>query len=102
MTIDRVRMISSAGDIPPQYASTPIGLLLEYHNLGRAHEAYSNARLLIGMCMDNRKHLRIPDNFALCVAALGEPVVNCVDLHSEMETNRFRDGKTTASDFSAR
>jgi carbonic anhydrase len=71
LTIERLRTISSAGDISPQYASTPIGLLLEYHNLGRPHEAYSNARLLIGMCMDNRKHLRIPDNFAFIIRSGG-------------------------------
>ena len=47
---DRLRTISSPAEIPPQYASTPIGLLLEYHNLGRPHEVYANARLLIGMC----------------------------------------------------
>jgi carbonic anhydrase len=28
-------------------------------------------RLLVGMCMDNRKHLRIPDNFAFILRAGG-------------------------------
>ena len=42
-------------DILPQYAATPIGLLLEYHNLGRAQGALSRPQLLIGMCMDSRK-----------------------------------------------
>jgi len=50
---------------------TPPGLLLEYHNLGRPHETYDSARLLIGMCMDNRKHLRMPDNFAFIIRTGG-------------------------------
>ena len=56
-------------EIPDQYKNTPIGLLLEYHNLERSHDSYSNAKLLIGMCMDNRKHLHIPDNFAFIIRA---------------------------------
>lgn len=63
--------ISSADDIFPEYRKTPIGLLLEYHNLKREYEAYSNAKLLIGMCMDNRKHLHIPDNFSFIIRSGG-------------------------------
>jgi carbonic anhydrase len=66
-----IRSVTSAGDIPPAYRDTPIGLLLEYHNLGRPFESYQNARLLIGMCMDNRKHLHIPDNYAFILRAGG-------------------------------
>jgi len=29
------------------------------------------AQLLVGMCMDNRKHLRIPDNFAFIIRSGG-------------------------------
>jgi carbonic anhydrase len=67
----RLFTIASGKDILPQYRDTPIGLLLEYHNLGRPHELYSSAQLLVGMCMDNRKHLRIPDNFAFIIRAGG-------------------------------
>jgi len=69
--MDRLLPISSEGDIPMQYRETPIGLLLEYHNLAREYEPYANAKLLIGMCMDNRKHLHIPDNFAFIIRAGG-------------------------------
>ena len=31
-----------------RYRETPIGLLLDDHNLGRDFDAYANARLLIG------------------------------------------------------
>jgi len=69
--MNRLIPISSRDDIPERYRDTPVGLLLEYHNLGRHHAAYSSAQLLIGMCMDNRKHLRIPDNFAFIIRAGG-------------------------------
>lgn len=63
--------VESPGDIPAPYRDTPIGLLLEYHNLKKAYDSYSSAQLLIGMCMDNRKHLRIPDNFAFIIRSGG-------------------------------
>jgi len=67
------RLISVNGpdDIFAEYRGTPIGLLLEYHDLGRPFDAYSRAQLLIGMCMDNRKNLRIPDNFAFIIRTGG-------------------------------
>ncbi len=67
----RLIPIGSRKDIPDRYAGTPIGLLLEYQNLGRKGDSYASARLLIGMCMDNRKHLHIPDNFAYIIRAGG-------------------------------
>jgi len=69
--MDRLLQVTSSAAIPDPYRETPIGRLLEYHNLGRAHEQYSAAQLLVGMCMDNRKHLRIPDNFAFIIRAGG-------------------------------
>jgi carbonic anhydrase len=56
--------VTCAADILPPYRQTPIGLLMEYQNLNRSFDPYAVAQLLIGMCMDNRKMLRIPDNFA--------------------------------------
>lgn len=69
--MNRLIEISSSDGIPAGYRDTPIGLLLEYHNLGRPHEAYAAARLLVGMCMDNRKHLNIPDNFSFIIRSGG-------------------------------
>jgi carbonic anhydrase len=63
--------INSIEDILPEYRKTPIGLLLEYHNLNRPFNTYDKAELLVGMCMDNRKHLNIPDNFAFIIRAGG-------------------------------
>jgi carbonic anhydrase len=58
----RLMPVSNVESIPPALRGTPVGLLLEYHNLGRPYDSYTQAQLLIGMCMDNRKHLCIPDN----------------------------------------
>ncbi len=69
--MNRLIDISNKEDIFPQYQNTPIGLLLEYHNLNREYEEYDTAQLLVGMCMDNRKHLHIPDNFSFIIRAGG-------------------------------
>ena len=63
--------IQSKEDILPEYRNTPIGLLLEYHNLNRPFDDYQTAKLLIGMCMDNRKHLQMPDNFSFIIRTGG-------------------------------
>jgi len=41
------------------------------YNLNREFESYQNAQLLVGMCMDNRKHLHMPDNFAFIIRSGG-------------------------------
>lgn len=69
--MERLQPVHTYEDIPEAYAATPIGLLLEYHNLQRPLEHYNQAHLLIGMCMDHRKHLRIPDNFSYIIRAGG-------------------------------
>jgi len=68
---ERLVNINKVSDIFPEYADTPIGRLLEYHNLERPFEPHTQAELLIGMCMDNRNHLRIPGNFAFIIRAGG-------------------------------
>ena len=69
--MNRLLPVTSPHNIPALYRDNAIGLLLEYHNLRREYESYSNAQLLIGMCMDNRKHLHIPDNFAFIIRSGG-------------------------------
>ncbi len=69
--MNRLIPIITKNDILSEYKETPIGLLLEYHNLDRDFENYSNAQLLVGMCMDNRKHLHMPDNFAFIIRSGG-------------------------------
>lgn len=69
--MQRLTAINSISDINQEYRNTPFQLLLEYHNLGRPLENYTSAQMLIGMCMDNRKSLNIPDNFAYIIRAGG-------------------------------
>ena len=69
--MDKLLSINTASDIPPEYRQTPIGLLLEFHNLNRPLDQYDTAQLLVGMCMDNRKHLHMPDNFAFIIRSGG-------------------------------
>jgi carbonic anhydrase len=69
--MNRLIPIQTSDDIAPAYRNKPIGDLLEYHNLNRPFDTYAKAQLLIGMCMDNRKHLHIPDNFAYIIRAGG-------------------------------
>jgi len=69
--MNRLLSINSKDDILPEYQQTPIGLLLEYHNLDKPHQTYDKAELLVGMCMDNRKHLHMPDNFAFIIRSGG-------------------------------
>lgn len=63
--------ISVADQIPAELRNTPIGELLEYHNLDKPFGKYDRAQMLIGMCMDNRKHLHIPDNFSFIIRTGG-------------------------------
>ena len=69
--MNRLIPIDGTDDIPPSVRGTGIARLLEYHDLGRPFETHQQAELLVGMCMDYRKHLRIPDNFAYIVRAGG-------------------------------
>ena len=67
----RLVSVATKEDIFPEIRNTPVEWLLEYHNLNREYDHYTQAQLLIGMCMDHRKHLRIPDNFAYIIRAGG-------------------------------
>jgi carbonic anhydrase len=64
-------LVDGHEDIPEKYRGTPIGDLLEYHNLDRPFDTYTTAKLLVGMCMDSRKHLKIPENFSYIIRAGG-------------------------------
>ena len=72
--------VNYRSDILPEYRGTPVGLLLEYHNLDRALGSGPGRQLLIGMCMDSRKALRIPHDFAFVLRTAG----------ANMRDNEFR------------
>lgn len=69
--MNRLLPVQEQSDIPEDYRDTPIGLLLEYNNLNRPFESYQNAQLLVGMCMDHRKHLQMPENFSYIIRTGG-------------------------------
>ncbi len=69
--MNRLVAVTKKTDIPPEYRDTPIGLLLDFHNLDRPLEEFTSAQLLIGMCMDNRNQLRIPNNFSFILRSGG-------------------------------
>ncbi|ENJ9653302.1 carbonic anhydrase [Clostridium botulinum] len=62
--MDKLIKVENIEDILPIYENTAIEKLLKYHNLGYKLEECNKAELLVGMCMDNRKQLNIPNNFA--------------------------------------
>jgi carbonic anhydrase len=62
----------SVADILPAYVGTPVEWLLRYHNLAESPPpASGRAQLLVGMCMDDRKDLVIPNEFAFVLRAAG-------------------------------
>lgn len=63
--------ITNDKQIPSNYTKTPISELISYQNLDAEFKAYNSAELLIGMCMDNRKLLHIPENFAYIIRTGG-------------------------------
>jgi len=70
--VNRLIDIAAESDIPGAYRAGPLGALLRYHNLGADMPKRAvKPELLIGMCMDSRKHLRIPDNFAFILRTGG-------------------------------
>ena len=72
--------VTKPEDILPEYRGTPVELLLEYHNLGRVPAGPAAPQLLIGMCMDSRKALRVPNDFAFVLRTAG----------ANMRDNEFR------------
>lgn len=59
-----LKPVRSNCDMPRSLRGTPFGRLFGYHNFGLPFKEYEKAKLLVCMCMDNRKQLRLPDNFA--------------------------------------
>ncbi|MBN2892648.1 MAG: hypothetical protein JXL97_12340 [Bacteroidales bacterium] len=67
----RLIEISKEADVFPKFKNTPIGDLLEYHNLNKKYIEYDKAEILIGMCMDYRLKIKHPDKFAFVIRTGG-------------------------------
>ena len=80
VSMHKVLPVTTPADILPIYRGTPVAALLEYHNLRRPLDPVPKPELLIGMCMDSRKTLRIPNDFAFVLRTAG----------ANMRDNEFR------------
>lgn len=69
--MNRLLPVKTQNDILPGYRGTPVETLFEYHNLKKPFGEYQDSKMLIGMCMDKRKHLNIPENFAFIIRTGG-------------------------------
>jgi len=69
--MERLHAVNSEKDIFPQYKGTPIHALFCYHNLSVPFKKHLKPELIVGMCMDNRKQLTLPDNFAFIIRSGG-------------------------------
>lgn len=69
--MERLIPVRTYDDVPPELRGTPAGRLLACHNLGAPLDPCDRPEILIGMCMDYRKHLRIPENFAYILRSGG-------------------------------
>lgn len=64
--------VRTESDILPRYRGTPVERLLRYHNLEEPlPPSTGHAEIIVGMCMDNRKSLRLPDEFAYVLRTAG-------------------------------
>jgi carbonic anhydrase len=66
--------VEVAEDILPEYHNTPIHTLFNYHNLAvplPPDEKVNRPEMIIGKCMDNRKWLEIPKNYAYILRTPG-------------------------------
>jgi len=67
----RIKPIHKESEIPKKYMGTPVETLIRYHNFAEEGAPYQSAEILVGMCMDNRKALHVPDNFACVIRTAG-------------------------------
>ncbi len=69
--MERLTAVRTQEEIPEHLRRTPFERLLACHNLGAPLTPCERPEVLIGMCMDYRKHLRIPENFAYILRSGG-------------------------------
>jgi carbonic anhydrase len=67
-----LRPVTRLEEILPQYRNTPIELMLRYHNLGEPRPPSGGTPvMLVSMCMDHRKELHVPNEFAYILRSAG-------------------------------
>ena len=68
---ERLIPITNIEDIPSKFLGTPVETLFRSHNLGEKFAAPESPQMLISLCMDHRKKLNIPDEFAYILRNAG-------------------------------
>lgn len=68
------KSIINAEDIPQEYLGTPIEELINYQNLNADFQKHETPSLVVVMCMDNRKQLKIPNKFSFIIRTPGARV----------------------------
>ncbi len=76
----RIVAVNERADILPGYVGTSVEVLLAFHNLELEPASQPERDLLIGMCMDSRKAIRMPSDFAFVLRTAG----------ANMRDNEFR------------
>lgn len=71
LNLNELVKIENETEIFSKYKDTPIEKLFKFHNFDQPFDNYSKAEILVGMCMDNRKYLKIPNNFAYIIRTGG-------------------------------
>ena len=67
-----LRPVTRIEDILPQYRRTPLEMMLRYHNLGESRPPSGGTPvMLVSMCMDHRKELHVPNEFAYILRSAG-------------------------------
>jgi carbonic anhydrase len=69
--MNRLIPVNRVEDVPEQFRDTPVARLIGWHNGFLEEEHVTKPEVLVGMCMDNRKKLRIPENFAFILRSGG-------------------------------
>jgi carbonic anhydrase len=70
--MNRLISISTVDDVPQSLRDTPVERLLTWHNgIRQQNETLTTPEVLVGMCMDNRNSLHIPDKFAFILRSGG-------------------------------
>jgi carbonic anhydrase len=67
-----LRPVTRLEEILPRYRNTPIEMMLRYHNLGEpCPPSGGTPVMLVSMCMDHRKELHVPNEFAYVLRSAG-------------------------------
>lgn len=69
--MNRLIPVNRVEDVPEPFRDTPVQRLLGWHNGFVDDAQVTKPEMLVGMCMDNRKKLRIPENFAFILRSGG-------------------------------